>query len=72
MQRRRNGKGNSSLLTSFFRQISLYKIGNLGHVTSLEDSLHSEGSALGYPWKGIVYIAICLWEYWSSGVLEKQ
>jgi len=71
MQPRRNGKANSSLLTLFFSQISLYKIYNLRHVTSPEDSPDSEGSALGYPLKGIVYIAICLWEYWSAGVVAR-
>jgi len=29
-----------------------------------------EGPALGYPWKGVVYIAIFLREYWSAGVVE--
>ena len=29
-----------------------------------------EGPALGYPWKGVVYIAIFLSEYWSAGVVE--
>ncbi|MBW2222276.1 MAG: hypothetical protein JRF22_07065 [Deltaproteobacteria bacterium] len=29
-----------------------------------------EGPALGYPWKGVVYMAIFLWEYWSAGVVE--
>jgi hypothetical protein len=29
-----------------------------------------ESPALGYPWKGVVYIAIFLREYWSAGVME--
>ncbi len=32
--------------------------------------LRGEGPALGYPWKGVVYIAIFLREYWSAGVVE--
>ncbi len=28
-----------------------------------------EGPALDYPWKGVVYIAIFLREYWSAGVV---
>ena len=29
-----------------------------------------EGPALDYPWKGVVYNAISLREYWSVGVVE--
>jgi hypothetical protein len=29
-----------------------------------------EGPALVSPWKGVVYIAIFLLEYWSVGVVE--
>jgi hypothetical protein len=32
--------------------------------------LCGEGPALGYPWKGVVYIPIFLREYWSAGVVE--
>ena len=26
---------------------------------------------MGYPWKGVVYIAIFLREYWSAGVVAR-
>ena len=36
----------------------------------VEDPALRGGRALGYPWKGVVYIAIFLREYWSAGVVE--
>jgi len=32
--------------------------------------LCGESPSLGYPWKGVVYIAVFLREYWSVGVVE--
>ena len=36
-------------------------------MNSMNKDPGSEGTALGYPWKGVVYIAIFLQEYWSVG-----
>ena len=60
----------SAVIGDTYEQIPLSNVVSYSGITpETSKDPGPEGPALVYPWKGVVYIAIFLREYWSAGVL---